>query len=483
MNNPAYIFKTDPYAHQKKALDISCDSKEFALFMEMGTGKSKVLIDNITHLYIQNKLNGVLIVAPKGVYRNWVEREIPYHLPDFIDVNMLLWTPHVTKQVQKEKEDLLNETVSKLKILVMNVEALSTPKGAKFAYSFLSKYKTLMAVDESTTIKNPTAKRTKNIVSLGKYAHYRRILTGSPITRSPLDVYTQSQFLDPALLGFSSFYSFRARYALLASGFAGGRTFKKVVGFQNIEELNKLLTKFSYRVLKKDCLDLPDKVYVRREIEMSPEQKKVYSELKRYAISQLSTEETVSATSVITQLIRLQQVACGFVNTDEGHAQEIKNTRMDELIQILEETEGKVIIWANYRYDILRISETLRRIYGENSVGTYYGDTSDKDRNDIINNFQNKEHPLRFFVGNTQTGGYGITLTAANTVVYYSNSYDLEKRLQSEDRAHRIGQTHKVTYIDIFCKGTVDENIVKALRSKLDLANLVLGEQKWDKWL
>ena len=175
--------------------------------------------------------------------------------------------------------------------------------------------------------------------------------------------------------------------------------------------------------------------------------------------------------------------SCGFVNTDEGHAQEIKNTRMDELIQILEETEGKVIIWANYRYDILRISETLRRIYGENSVGTYYGDTSDKDRNDIINNFQNKEHPLRFFVGNTQTGGYGITLTAASTVVYYSNSYDLEKRLQSEDRAHRIGQTHKVTYIDIFCKGTVDENIVKALRSKLDLANLVLGEQKWDKWL
>ena len=181
MNNPAYIFKTDPYAHQKKALDISCDSKEFALFMEMGTGKSKVLIDNITHLYIQNKLNGVLIVAPKGVYRNWVEREIPYHLPDFIDVNMLLWTPHVTKQVQKEKEDLLNETVSKLKILVMNVEALSTPKGAKFAYSFLSKYKTLMAVDESTTIKNPTAKRTKNIIGLSKHTLFEQDMRYLPL--------------------------------------------------------------------------------------------------------------------------------------------------------------------------------------------------------------------------------------------------------------------------------------------------------------
>ena len=483
METSSYIFKTEPYAHQKKALDQCCDSTEFALFMEMGTGKSKVLIDNITHLFVNKKINGALIVAPKGVYRNWVEREIPFHLPEFIEHDMFLWQPHVTKQIEKQKEQLLDDSSSDMKILVMNVEALSTPKGAKFAYSFLSKFTSLMAMDESTTIKNPTAKRTKNIVSLGKYAHYRRILTGSPVTRSPLDVYTQSQFLDPALLGFTSFYSFRARYALLAPGFAGGRSFKKVVGFQNIDELNKLLTKFSYRVLKKDCLDLPDKVYVRREIEMSPEQKKVYGELKRYAISQLSMEDTVSATTVITQLIRLQQVACGFVNTDEGITQEIKNTRMDELLQILEETEGKVIIWANYRYDILRITEKLKKIYGEDSVGAYYGDTSDKERNSIINRFQNKEDSLRFFVGNTQTGGYGITLTAANTVVYYSNSYDLEKRLQSEDRAHRIGQTHKVTYIDILCKGTVDENIVKALRSKLDLANLVLGEKKWDKWL
>ena len=483
MESQAFVFKTEPYAHQQEALNRSCDREEFALFMEMGTGKSKVLIDNLTHLYANGKINGALIIAPKGVYRNWVEREIPSHMPDFIEKKIMLWQPHSTKKIEAEKDEILNDTSTDLRLLVMNVESLSTDKGVKFAYSFLSKHRALMAVDESTTIKNPTAKRTKNIVSLGKYAHYRRILTGSPITRSPLDIYTQSQFLDPALLGFSSYYSFRARYALLADGFAGGRTFKKVVGFQNLEELNSTLQEFSYRVLKEDCLDLPDKVYVRREIEMSPEQKKVYSELKRYAISQLSTEETVSATSVITQLIRLQQVACGFVNTDEGHPQERKNTRMDELLQILEETSGKAIIWANYRYDILRIEETLKKIYGEDSVGSYYGDTKDKERSEIINRFQDVDNPLRFFVGNTQTGGYGITLTAASTVIYYSNNYDLERRLQSEDRAHRIGQNHKVTYIDILCKDTVDEKIVKALRNKLDLAKLVLGEEQWKEWL
>ena len=270
---------------------------------------------------------------------------------------------------------------------------------------------------------------------------------------------------------------------MLVDRSAGGRTFKQVVGFQNLNELNGLMQPFSYRVLKEDCLDLPDKVYTRREIEMSPEQKKIYKEIQKYAISELSNVGTVSASSVITQIIRLHQISCGFVSTDDSVVTDIKNNRTEELLQILEETEGKVIIWANYRHDIQRIYSLIVKEHGEESVGTYYGDTSDADREDLITKFQDKDSPLRFFVGNTQTGGYGITLTAASTVIYFSNNYDLEKRLQSEDRAHRIGQTNKVTYIDIVCKDTVDEKIVKALRSKLNLAQTVMGEEKWKEWL
>ena len=478
----AFVFKTEPYAHQLSALEKSCDETEYAYFMEMGTGKSKVLIDNISHLHNKGKINGVVIVAPKGVYRNWVKREIPIHLPDYIDKTVYLWTPNESAKSKKEREDLLKPS-SELKFLVMNVEAFSTAKGAKFAWQFIANHDTLMAVDESTTIKNPTAKRTKSIIKVGKYCYYRRILTGSPVTRSPLDMYTQSQFLDPALLGFSSYYAFRNRYALLVDRSAGGRSFKQVVGFQNLEELNGLMQKFSYRVLKEDCLDLPDKVYIKREIELSPEQKKIYKEIQRYAISELSSIGTVSASSVITQIIRLHQISCGFASTDDGVITDIKNNRLDELMQILEETDGKVIIWANYRHDIIKLYDVIRKAYGDDSVGTYYGDTSDEDRESLIVKFQDKQNPLRFFIGNTQTGGYGITLTAANTVVYYSNNYDLEKRLQSEDRAHRIGQTNKVTYIDIVCKETVDEKIVVALRSKLNLAQTVLGEDTWKDWL
>ena len=478
----AFVFKTEPYEHQLVALEKSCDRKEYAYFMEMGTGKSKVLVDNVTHLHAKGKINAVLIIAPKGVYRNWAKREIPIHMPDFIDRQIYLWTPGESAKVLKEKEALMKPS-SEIKFLIMNVEALSTSKGVRFAWKFISNHDTLMAVDESTTIKNPTAKRTKNIIKLGKYCYYRRILTGSPITRSPLDIYTQCQFLDPALLGFNSYYSFRNRYALLVDRSAGGRTFKQVVGFQNLNELNGLMQPFSYRVLKEDCLDLPDKVYTRREIEMSPEQKKIYKEIQKYAISELSNVGTVSASSVITQIIRLHQISCGFVSTDDSVVTDIKNNRTEELLQILEETEGKVIIWANYRHDINRIYNLIVKEYGEDSVGTYYGDTSDADREDLITKFQDKDSPLRFFVGNTQTGGYGITLTAASTVVYFSNNYDLEKRLQSEDRAHRIGQTNKVTYIDIVCKDTVDEKIVKALRSKLNLAQTVMGEETWKEWL
>jgi SNF2 family DNA or RNA helicase len=477
-----FRLKTKPYKHQLEALEISHDKDEFALFMEMGCGKSKVIIDNFVYLYNQGKVYNVLIVAPKGVYDNWVSREIPAHINEHVNYDMVKWQSSHTKTFLKKLEKMYTIDLN-LKILVMNIEAFSTKKGCEFASKFIQHNKSMFVVDESTTIKNQKAKRTANCVRLGKYAYYRRILTGSPVTKSPLDLYSQCMFLNPALLGFSSYYSFRGRYADLVEKRGYGKPYKFITGYKNMDELNETLSKFSHRVLKKDCLDLPEKVYLRRNIEMTPEQSKAYKEIQRFAVTLLSNQKTITINHVITQIIRLHQISCGFTVTDDGVTTEIPSKRLAELVSILEETDGKVIIWANYRYDIQRIAKALIEIYGRESVGTYYGGVEQNERERVIDEFQNLNSPLRFFVGNTQTGGYGITLTAATVVIYYSNNYDLEKRLQSEDRAHRIGQTNKVTYIDIVCERTVDEKIVKALRRKQSIANLVLGEETLTDWL
>jgi len=470
-----YKFKTPPYAHQLTALEKSWQKDEYGYFMEMGTGKSKVLIDNVAMLYDKGRINAALIISPKGVYRNWLSQEIPIHMPSHIDHKTVLWTALTSKTKDKEYQTILKSDFD-LHILLMNVEALSTKKGVEFAAKFLRCHKALMAVDESTTIKNPQAKRTKSILTLGKMAKYRRILTGSPVTKSPLDLYTQCGFLNEHLLGFTSYYSFRNRYATMLDRNFGGRRVQIVGGYKRLDELSNLLKPFSYRVLKEDCLDLPEKTYIEREVELTDEQKQTYATMKSAALAQLKGK-MATAPHVLTQLMRLHQITCGHLKNDDESITEIKNNRINSLMELLEETEGKVIIWANYVYDIKRIVAALTKKYGEDSVVQYYGAIQAEKRQKYIETFQHPESDARFFVGNPQTGGYGITLTAANTVVYYSNGYDLEKRLQSEDRAHRIGQNKSVTYIDLIAEKTVDEKIVKALRKKIDIASEIMGEE------
>jgi SNF2 family DNA or RNA helicase len=467
-----YKFKSKPFAHQSKALEKSWDKEVFAYFMEMGTGKSKVLIDNIAMLYNAGKINGALIIAPKGVYKNWFDSEIPTHMPDYIEKKMGIWK---TNPNDKGLEPLF-KTGAELHILIMNVEAFSTKKGILFAQKFLSCHTNLIGIDESTTIKNPSAKRTKSILALAKYGKYRRILTGSPVTKSPLDLYSQCEFLDETLLDHPSYYSFRARYAWMKSINVSGRQVNIVTGYRNLGELSEKITKFSDRVLKDDCLDLPSKTFTKRIIELTDEQQKVYKQMKQEAIAYLNGK-VVSSATVITQLMRLHQITCGHFTSNDGSTQEIKNNRIDELMDILEEMEGKAVIWAHYRYDIKRIVEAISKKYGENSVVTYYGDTTTDDRQLAIKKIQDKDSPVRFIVGTPQTGGYGITLTEASTMIYYSNGYDLEKRQQSEARIDRIGQKRPMTYIDIIAEGTVDEKIVQSLRKKVNIATEIMGEE------
>ena len=474
-----YKFKTPPYAHQLKALEMSWNKEVFAYFMEMGTGKSKVLLDNVAMLYDRGKINGVLIVAPKGVYKNWYDAEIPIHLPDHIQKKAVLWQSLIG-QKQKLKLNSLFKVEMDLHILIMNVEAFSTKKGVDFATKFLASHNTLFAVDESTTIKNPGAKRTKNILKLSKEGKYRRILTGSPVTKSPLDLYTQCHFLDPYLLDHSSYYTFRTRYAIMRTANFSGRSVQLVVGYHNLEELTAKLKAFSYRGLKDDCLDLPPKTYMKRTIQLTTEQNKVYQQMKQMALAEMNGKMITTATA-LTQLMRLHQITCGHFKADDDSIQEIKNNRITELMDVLEEVEGKAVIWAHYRHDIATIVREIEKKYPM-SVVTYYGDTSTENRQKAIKKIQDPESKVRFLVGTPQTGGYGITLTGASTMIYYSNGYDLEKRQQSEARIDRIGQEKPMTYIDILAEDTVDERIVKALRKKVNIATQIMGEELKD-WI
>ena len=389
-----YKFKTKPYAHQLKALEMSWNKEVFAYFMEMGTGKSKVLLDNVAMLFDKGKINSVLIVAPKGVYKNWYDSEIPEHLAEHIDRNVVLWKALITKEQKSKLDSLFEQDFTKLQVLIMNVEALSTRKGLDFAHQFLNVKRTLFAVDESTTIKNPQAKRTKNIIQLSTLGKYRRILTGSPVTKSPLDLYTQCAFLDPFLLDHASYYSFRTRYALMRTANFNGRSVNLVVGYQRLDELAENLKPFSYRVLKDDCFDLPPKTYMKRIIQLTPEQKKVYEEMKKTALATLNGK-MVTTMNVITQLMRLQQITCGHFKADDGSIQNIKNNRITELMDVLEEVEGKAIIWAHWRHDIDTIVESIEEQY-PGSVVTYYGDTSTEDRQKAIKKIQDPESKVRF---------------------------------------------------------------------------------------
>ena len=469
-----YKFKTKPYAHQLTALEKSWNRETYAYFMEMGTGKTKVLIDNAAMLYDKGKINGVLIVAPKGVVGTWYNQEIPTHLPTHIENVSVLWQSNITKE-QSRKLGTLFKTGEELHILIMNVEAFSTTKGVDFAAKFLVSHNTLMAIDESTTIKNPQAKRTKNIIKLSERAKYRRIMTGSPVTKNPLDLFSQCYFLDPFHLNHESYYSFRMRYAVMKTANIAGRKIQLVSGFRNLGELSEKLKPFSYRVLKEDCLDLPDKIYMKRQINLSPDQHKLYEQMRKEALATLNGKK-VTTVNALTQLMRLHQITCGHFTSDDGVTQPIKNNRIDELMDILEEVEGKAIIWAHYQYDITTIIKEVTKVHGPGSIVDYYGLTPQDERQPNIKKFQS-DPKCRFLVGTPSTGGYGITLTAANTVIYYSNGYDLEKRLQSEDRAHRIGQQKSVTYVDILADETVDEKIVKSLRKKINIASEVLGEE------
>ena len=461
-------YKTDPMSHQISALQNIRDKYYYALFMDMGTGKTKVSIDDMSYLYLNNKILFVLVIAPNSNYMTWAD-EIKKH--------SVVPTHVYRHKIDKKftfKKGILN-------YYLMNVEAFSHASGTKvigpLVYSLRNS--TCIIVDESTRIKNRTAKRTKSILKLSYGVAYKRILSGFPVTKSPLDLWSQCSFLRPGLLGTDNFYAFRATYSIMRPvTTVSGRIVQAPVAFQNLDHLLDQVKNFSFRVRKEDCLDLPPKIYHTRLIEMPPEQTKIYNELKNYARTILKDEEA-SYQNKLTEIIKLHQVANGFVVTNDGSTVSIPNRKMDELHEVINETDDKIIIWSNYVYTIKYITKELEKKYGSKSVVNFYGDVTVKDRHDRVDAFQNNKD-VRFFVANPATGGIGLTLTAANTVVYFSNNFNLEERVQSEDRAHRKGQKKVVNYIDLICAKTIDVYIKHALTNKLKLSAKTMGEDILD---
>ena len=411
----SHQYKTQPYEHQRVALRKGATQRVFGFFMEQGTGKTKVTIDNAVYLYNTELLHTVFVLAPNSVYTNW-KKEIETHS----SADNYIYQHKIDKKFYPKKD--------KLNWYLMNIEAFSHKSGYNKGLELIEKrgLETMMVIDESTTIKNRTAKRTKNVIKLGKGVRYKRILTGTPVTKSPLDLWSQFAFLDEDLLGFKSFYSFRARYCVMDSRPVGGnRKIEFPLYYINLEQLEDKILPYTHRVLKKDCLDLPPQIWQRRNVFLSNEQRNAYEILKEHARVVIQDKQS-SIHNKLTEIAKLQQVCSGFLYSDDGKLVELSNAKLDELLNVIEEIEGKIIIWATFRYSIQKIEETLQKKYGEKSVVSLYGDT--KKRADVVDNF-NSSRGARFLVSNPSVGGYGLTLNASSYQIFYNNSYNLEESL------------------------------------------------------
>jgi SNF2 family DNA or RNA helicase len=458
------------------------------------------------------------------------------------------WRSGAGKRYMKTLEELFRPRQdgeqAPLRILSMNIDAIITKAGYEFAERFLLATKAIFIIDESDSIKNQSALRTKKIMSLRRKAVAWRIMTGTPITKEPADIFQQFEFMHSGLLGTTSYRAFKAEYADLVDiassmekqallvrakaeleaaenatngdarsmerlslaqdklnrvkatmtsddykATAMAKNNPKVAYAQivmknadgtprwrNLDKLQKLIEPHSFRVLKKDCLDLPEKIYENVYFDLDPKQQAAYDLMQEEYRIELTPNVELSV-SELASLVKLQQITSGFVMLPGGGELKYvsdKNPRLEALLEIVERTPGKVIIWARFKEELRAIAEALRGI-GRNVV-EYHGGVNEADREIAVDSFQNGD--VTDFVGQPQSGGIGLTLTAASLVIYYSNSFNRRHRWQSEDRAHRIGTKSNVVYIDLIANDTVDEKIASVLQQTAKMAATILGDDR-----
>jgi hypothetical protein len=464
-----------------------------AWLMEYGTGKTKIVLDEFGEREDADDIQDMLVLTSKGVYLNWRDTEMPEHLSDELRERAVVaaWQSGSARARGAIEKLLATRDPRRPRVLLVNVEAMSSvDRAMNTCREFLEQRRVMCVVDESTLIKGWDSTRTKRITELGQLAAARRICTGLVTPNSPMDLFSQFYFLDWRILGFRSFYGFRARYAVLkqAEFFVGlddrgAEKYRKAtvtVAYRNEDELQHKIQGYSYRVLKSECLDLPEKIYEFHDVELTDEQRRVYAELRQFATAELGTGDHVTATMVMVRMLRLHQVLLGHVRDETGVEHPLRSNRTPELLKILGAHAGKAIIWTPYDYCVREISEQLKKEFGPQSTARFWGGNP---RTREEEEKQWKTDPAcRWMVATQSAGGAGRTWIQANLVVYYGSTHNLEHRMNSEDRAHRRGQRNVVTYVDMMARGTVEEKIVAALRRKLNIATLISGDD-YRKWL
>ena len=484
-----YPHTMEPFSHQQEYLETNVSKKAWGLLWEQGTAKTKPIIDTAALLYMDDKIDGLLVIAPPGVERNWNSDEIPEHLPPEVALDTMMQVFKTSKkstQAHKRSMESLFRHVG-LAVLLINYNASMTKEGKALIAKFLLHKKVLYVLDEAHNIKTPNAKRTKSIVISGKKAAYRRILTGTPIALGPFDLYSQIRFLDEyfwknkGIHGTVEFRNHFGRWFTRADcqklhGYDPG--YDKLIEYQNLDQLTEWVSEISDRKLKDDVLDLPPKLYQKRYFEMTREQRSAYEELQEEMMLEIG-DKLITAELPIVMMLRLQQITCNYIPVGEDepvHMFSNKNPRMGLMEDIRDDTHNPGIIWARFRSDIDQIMDLL----GPSAV-RYDGSVDDDqaERNKLA--FQRGD--AQWFVGNAQKGGSGLTLTQAKTMVYYSNSFNLIHRLQSEDRAHRGGMDENpVNYIDLMSDTSIDEHIVTNLRNKKEVSAEILGDA-FKEWI
>jgi len=449
--------------YQEKALALSSERNSYAYFLEMGLGKSAIAISNIGMLVKAGKLTGVLILSPKGVHRQWLDEQFPEHMDESINWKGLLWKG-LKLDIKKGSEDVT--------VLSMNIDAIRTQNGNKLAkdFLFLHTNKNMIVIDESHLIKTASAQRTKMAWGLGSLAKYRRIMTGTPISKNVADLWSQFKFLDERILGHRYFVSFRSQYCIM-----GGFENRQIVGQKNTEELYSQISPHCFRLTKSEAIDLPEKIYVKRRYEMNEECNRHYQQLKKTFMTQLSDGSIVDVPNAVSCLVRLQQVLSGYLPTEDENFEVFSDDRVNQLLEIVRQTSGPMVVWARFTQDILRIVEALNKEEGKNAAVAYYGGNVN-DRDESVKLFLSNK--ARFFVSNPAAGGTGLNLQSSGcqTVVYYNNDFNYITRMQSEDRTHRLGTKGAVTYFDLVAEKSVDRSILKNLGAKKSVSRLTLDE-------
>ena len=417
-------------------------------------------------LYQAGKIKKVLVCAPTSVCSVW-----PEDLEKFADFKYLtkVLLGDKAKRIKMLKE-LSGFPFRGLKVAVINYESTWRDD----IKETIEEWQPDMVIcDESQRIKTHDAAQSKELHRLGDMAQYKLILSGTPVQNNAVDIFSQYRFLDPSVFG-NNFYAFRNRYCCM-----GGFNNKQIIGYRNMDELIKKEYSIAYRVTKEDALDLPETVFKTIHIDFNPKEKKLYDQLKKDSFAELENGGQITATTVLTKLLRLQQLTGGFLVADEADKPElVSEGKINALEDIIDDyvigESKKLVIFARFRAELDIIEKLIKK--KKIPYGMIYGDIPQNERGDIVKDFQENPNTM-IFLAQIDTAGLGITLTAASTCVYYSVNWNYAAYSQSLARIHRIGQKNKCLYIHLVVKGTVDEKVLKALANKEELAKTVV-----DSW-